>query len=363
MPNDKVERLDVLAYTVPTASPESDGTLSWNKTTIVIVEPICRGIKGIGYSYASTSAAFLIRDVLQEAVIGSDPMNIARTWASMARLVRNVGRPGVASMAISAVDNALWDLKAKLLGIPIVTLLGAARPAIDVYGSGGFTSYRLDELQRQLSDWVQSGIKKVKMKVGRDPARDPARVHAARMAIGAEPELFVDANGAYTEKQALLLADRFAEERVAWFEEPVSSDDLAALHLIRQRAPSGMDIAAGEYGFDPRYFQRMLKAEAVDVLQADATRCGGVTGFMLVSDLCVASGVPLSAHTAPTLHGQLCCAALAARDVEYFFDHYRIEDLFFEGALQPKNGQLHPDPSRPGLGIELKRRQAERYAA
>jgi L-alanine-DL-glutamate epimerase-like enolase superfamily enzyme len=289
-------------------------------------------------------------------------MDVAGAWDVMVRAVRNLGRPGIASMAIAAVDTALWDLKARLLGVSVVTLLGAGRREVPVYGSGGFTSYSLDELQRQLGEWVASGISRVKMKVGRDAAQDPERVRAAREAIGPTAELFVDANGAYTRKQALALADRFAEAGVTWFEEPVSSDDLEGLRLLRDRGPAGMAMTAGEYGYDLPYFRRMLDAGAVDILQADATRCAGITGFVRVAALCEASGIPLSAHTAPSLHAHVCCALAPAVHVEYFFDHARIEHMLFEGALTPRGGALEPDRSRPGLGLELKRPEAARYA-
>jgi L-alanine-DL-glutamate epimerase-like enolase superfamily enzyme len=150
---------------------------------------------------------------------------------------------------------------------------------------------------------------------------------------------------------------------VRWFEEPVSSDDLCGLKLIRDRAPSVMEIAAGEYGYDSWYFQRMLEAQAVDVLQADATRCGGITGFMQAANLCQAYHLPLSAHTAPALHMHVGCAAIPVRNLEYFHDHVRIEQMFFDGVPQPVNGELRPDLSRPGMGLELKRADAERFAA
>jgi L-alanine-DL-glutamate epimerase-like enolase superfamily enzyme len=172
----------------------------------------------------------------------------------------------------------------------------------------------------------------------------------------------VDANGAYSRKQAAEMAHIFRDQsHASWFEEPVSSDDLDGLRLLRDCAPPGMEIAAGEYGYDPVYFRRMLEHGAVDVLQADATRCGGVTGFLLVDGLCQGFGIPLSAHTGPTLHGHLCCAALSARDVEYFHDHTRIEQMFFDGALRACDGKLRPDPARPGLGVEIKYSDIERY--
>ena len=358
-----IERITVTPFVIPTATPESDGTLEWDKTTMVLVEAEAGGVQGLGYTYADTSTAVLVKDLLAKVIRGRPAMDVTAAWDAMVRAVRNLGRPGIASMAIAAVDNALWDLKARLLDLPLVALLGSSRSTIPVYGSGGFTSYSIDELQRQFAAWVAEGIARVKMKVGRDAIQDAARVQAARQAVGPDTELFVDANGAYTRKQALAQAYRFAESGVTWFEEPVSSDDLEGLRLLRDRGPAGMAITAGEYGYDLVYFRRMLEAGAVDVLQPDATRCAGVTGFLRVAALCDAAGIPLSAHTAPSLHAHVCCAIASAIHVEYFFDHARIEAMLFDGALVPDHGALRPDLSRPGLGLALKRAEAARYAA
>jgi L-alanine-DL-glutamate epimerase-like enolase superfamily enzyme len=280
----------------------------------------------------------------------------------MVHAVRNSGRPGIASHAIAAVDVALWDLKAHLLDLPLATLLGAARPAIEVYGSGGFTSYSVAALQKQLAGWTAAGISRVKMKIGRNAEADIGRIAAAREAIGDAAELFVDANGAYSRKQALDVAERIEPSRVCWFEEPVSSDDLEGLRLLRDRAPAPIEIAAGEYGYDAAYFRRMLEAGAVDVLQADATRCGGITGFLQAAALADAFGIPLSAHTAPSLHLAPCCAINRVRHIEYFHDHVRIEQMLLDGAARPRaDGCLYPDRSRPGLGLELKRSDASRF--
>lgn len=359
----RIERVDVSAYTIPTDLPESDGTLEWDHTTIVIVEIHAGGKKGLGYTYADTSTAELIHSLLAKVVEGQNALDVTACWEAMLQRIRNLGRPGVVSMAIAAVDSALWDLKAKLLGLPLVTLLGQVRDAVPIYGSGGFTSYSIEQLQKQLAGWANSGIPRVKMKIGRDAAADLQRIRAAREAIGANTELFVDANGAYSRKQALRQAEEFIKCDVHWFEEPVSSDDLDGLHLIRDRAPAGIDIAAGEYGYDLFYFRRMLDAGAVDVLQADGTRCAGITGFMQVAALCSAHCLPLSAHTAPAWHTHVCCAARPVIHLEYFHDHVRIERLFFDGTPQPVRGTLRPDLSRPGLGLELKRSDAARFAA
>jgi L-alanine-DL-glutamate epimerase-like enolase superfamily enzyme len=345
-----IEQLTVSAYTIPTDFPEADGTLAWDKTTLVLVEAMAGGVRSVGYSYADTATARLIHDLLAELVIGQDAMAVPGVWARMIREIRNLGRPGIVSMAISAVDAALWDLKARLLKVPLVTLLGAVRAGVPVYGSGGFTSYSTAQLQEQFGGWVAQGIARVKMKVGARPEDDWERVRAARAAIGPAVELFVDANGAYSRKQALAFAGLFAKEGVSWFEEPVSSDDLEGLRLLRDRAPAGMDITAGEYGSDLFYFRRMLDA------------CAGITGFLRVAALCEARPAPLSAHCAPALHVHPCCALTPVRHVEYFHDHARIEHLLFDGALTPINGMLYPDLSRPGLGVEFKHADARRYA-
>ena len=357
-----IRRIQVSTYRIPTDFPESDGTLQWDHTTLVLVRATAGTAAGIGYTYAARPVAALVEDVLAKAIEGRDAMDIPDCWQAMVQRIRNLGRPGICSMAISAVDAALWDLKARLLDVPLVKLLGAVRTSVPIYGSGGFTSYSIRQLQDQLGGWVEQGIPQVKMKIGRNASDDRERVRAVREVIGSA-ELFVDANGAYSRKQALLQAEEFAQHGVTWFEEPVSSDDLEGLHLLRNRAPAGMDIAAGEYGYDAGYFRRMLEAQAVDVQQADATRCGGITGFLQVASLCQAFHLPLSGHTAPTLHTQLGCVAIPFRNLEYFHDHVRIERMFFDGAPEPIHGELRPDLSSPGMGIELKEVDAERFAA
>jgi L-alanine-DL-glutamate epimerase-like enolase superfamily enzyme len=358
-----IKSLEVSAYTIPTEAPESDGTYEWSSTTLVLAEAEAGDTRSLGFSYADLATATLINGHLKHVVEGRDCMDINGCWHAMVDSIRNIGRPGVASMAISAVDNALWDLKARLLGLPLVSLLGAVRPAVPIYGSGGFTSYSTEQLQEQLGHWSSQGMRWVKMKIGREHGHDLARVRAARQAIEPHTELYVDANGAYPAKHALKLAREFVGHGVTWFEEPVTSDDLEGLRLLRERGPEGMEIAAGEYGYTPGYFLRMLGAGAVDVLQADVTRCGGITGFLKAGALSESFLIPLSAHCAPALHVALGCALSPMRHLEYFHDHVRIEQLLFEGNQKPKAGMLAPDFSRPGFGLEFKRADAERFRA
>lgn len=362
MPDEiNIKSVAVSAFTVPVESPESDGTIEWDATTLVLVHVTAGGKTGLGYSYADVAAAQLIAKTLAPKIRGSNALATGNAWQAMVRSIRNLGRPGISSMAISAVDNALWDLKGKHLGLSVAALLGQVRPQIMAYGSGGFTSYSDRKLVDQLAGWANDGLLAVKMKIGRDAAADVRRVKLVREAIGPHVELFVDANGAYSRKQALLQAGRFAESGVAWFEEPVSSDDLEGLRLIRDQGPAGMAIAAGEYGYDAPYFRRMLSAQAVDVQQADATRCAGITGFLQADALCESFCMPLSAHCAPSLHAHACCAAQRAIHTEYFFDHVRIERMAFEGAIQAKAGMLQPDLSQPGLGLVWKEADMRRF--
>lgn len=357
-----IDDLNVSAYTIPTESPEADGTYEWDSTTIVIVDVTGGGKHGLGYTYADTATAKLVADKLKQIVIGRDAMSVQGAWLAMMHSIRNLGRPGICAMAISAVDTALWDLKARLFDVPLVTLLGQVRNELPIYGSGGFTNYSNEQLETQLHGWVEQGIPRVKMKIGRDAKSDRQRVASARKAIDEDVDLFVDANGAYSRKEALAQARAFEEFGVRWFEEPVSSDDLEGLRLIRDELPGGMEVAAGEYGYDIDYFRRMLGAGSVDVLQADATRCCGFTGFLQVAALCDAHHIPVSSHCAPALHVHVGCTSPSFRHAEYFHDHVRIERMIFDGVVGPVAGTLRPGLDRPGLGLTLKRADAQKVA-
>jgi L-alanine-DL-glutamate epimerase-like enolase superfamily enzyme len=337
-----VERLDVLAYDVPAEEPESDATA------------------GLGYTYAPAAAGALVEEKLAAEVEGADALSPAETWEALAASLRNAGRPGIGFCALSAVDTALWDLNARLLERPLVDVLPRVHEAVPVYGSGGFCSYSLERLREQLGGWVGDGIPRVKMKISREPERDPERLDAAHDAIKGAAELYVDSNGAFRPKQALAWAERLrAEWDVVWYEEPVSSADLAGLRLVRERGPAGLEIAAGEYAYVPADFRNLVGA--VDCMQADVTRCGGFTGLLRAAGLAASFDLDLSAHCAPQLSAHGFCAVPTARHLEWFHDHVRIESLLFEGVLEPAEGALRPDRSRPGHGLELRRADADPY--
>ena len=361
-PEVPIESVQAQAFTVPTDRPEADGTIAWDSTTLVVVEIAAGGKSGMGYTYSSACIVDLIGKTLAEKIKGKDALLPQAAFAAMERAVRNLGREGLAATAISAVDTALYDLKARLLDVPLARLLGAYRLSVPIYGSGGFTTYSDSELAQQLGGWVvEQGCAFVKMKIGSEPGRDPHRVEVAKRAIG-KATLFVDANGAYGPKQAIALAEQFAEQDVGWFEEPVSSDDLEGLALVRAQLPVGMEVAAGEYAYTTDYVRTMLQHGAVDVQQADATRCGGYTGFLQAAALCDAFHTDLSGHCAPALHLHVACAAPRLRHLEWFHDHVRIEHMLFDGAPRPRDGQIVPDLTCAGNGLVFKHADAARYA-
>ena len=359
-----VEDIAAAVYVIPTDAPEADGTLAWDKTTMVLVTIRAAGEQGIGWSYAAAAAAAVVTDVLAGSVVGRSALDIAGATEAMSRAVRNIGRGGVAATAISAVDIALWDLKARLLGLPVTALLGRARQHVPVYGSGGFTSYDEQRTRDQLSGWVENDrIPRVKIKIGEswggDEQRDIARVALARHVIGSDTELYVDANGGYTTGQAIRVASELAGYDVTWFEEPVSAQDLAGLAAVCSQVQP--DVAAGEYSWSLADSARLIAAGAVDCLQLDVTRCGGISEFLRGAALAAAHSMQVSGHCAPNLHAHVGAAVPNLRHVEYFHDHQRTERLMFDGALDPAGGELTPDSGRPGLGLELRAADAEPY--
>lgn len=359
-----VQSVETAVYTVPTDAAEADGTLAWSSTTMVLVTVSAGGRSGTGFTYGPPACAAVVRDTLADVVIETDAFDVPAGRGAMVRAVRNQGRPGIASYAISAVDIALWDLKARLLDLPLHRLLGAARETVPIYGSGGFTSYNEHQMRDQLESWVEDlGVDQVKIKIGQDrgtaEARDLARLAQARRIIGDHVDLFADANGGYGPKQAIRVAQRAAEHGLVWFEEPVSSDHLEMLAAIRGSVDA--DVAAGEYGCDIHYFRRMCAAGAVDCLQADATRCGGISGWLQAAVVADSFGLEISGHCAPAVHAHVAAAVPNLRHLEWFHDHVRIEQMLFDGAPHATGSATRPARDRPGLGLELRTQDAEPF--
>jgi L-alanine-DL-glutamate epimerase-like enolase superfamily enzyme len=364
MTDTPIESVEAAVYTVPTDAPEADGTLTWDSTVMTLVQARAGGQCGTGWTYGSAACAAVVSGKLAAIVRGRDPMDVGGALEAMVRAVRNDGRPGAVGYAVSAVDVALWDLKARLLGVSLPRLLGAVRSEVPVYGSGGFTTYSGRQLHDQLAGWaLEQRIPRVKIKVGESwgtaAGRDLERMARARKVIGPDTELFIDANGGYGRKQAIRVMSAAADLDVRWFEEPVSSDDLDGLREVRNAVQA--DVTAGEYGYDLTYFRRMCAAGAVDCLQADVSRCGGITEWLRAAAVAASHGLEISGHCAPHLHAAAATAVPNLRHLEWFHDHVRIESMFFDGALDPAGGTVRPDPDAPGLGLTLRAADAERY--
>lgn len=353
--------LTARAYTIPTDAPEGDGTIAWSSTTMVLVEASADGVAGIGWTYGPAAAAPIVVDLLAPAVSAIDPDDTPAAWLAMQERLRNAGRPGVGGLALSAADNAIWDLKARRHNLPLARLLGTVRHQVPVYGSGGFTTYDGEQQHRQLVGWTEQGIPRVKMKIaeswGTNEARDLARMTAARKSVGDDTELFVDANGGYDRKQAVRMMRAAEDLDIRWFEEPVSSDDLDGLGVVRDQVTA--DVAAGEYGYDLGYFERM--APSVDCLQIDVTRCGGISEFLRVAATAAASGLDVSAHGAPNQVLAVAAAVPNLRHLEWFHDHVRIESMIFDGSVAATGGVAPAKLTDPGNGLALRSAAAEPY--
>jgi L-alanine-DL-glutamate epimerase-like enolase superfamily enzyme len=359
---DRIDHVTAAAYTVPGDAPEADGPFACSEITLVLARAQAGDTTGIGWTYGPAVASALIARELAAVVRDRRVLDVPGCHEAMCRAVRNAGRPGICALAISALDCALWDLKARSLGLPLHHLLGVVHPEVPVYGSGGITAHGDDRLRRRLDHWVHElRIPRVKIKIGEgrgaDEKRDLARLRLAREIVDTETELYADADGAYSIKQAIRVAHAAEDVDLRWLEEPVASDDPRDLRAVALAVAP--EVAAGGHGFDLPYFARMIGN--VDCLQADVTRCGGITEFQRVAALARARGRALSGYRSPHLHAALMSSIPVARHIEWFEDHVRVEERLFDGTLTPVGGTVRPDDDAPGLGVTLKYRDAEPY--
>ena len=346
-------KVQATAFRFPTCAPEADGTLAWDATTVVAVELETDAATGLGWTYSTAAAAQIVRDHLAPAVEHIDPMNIPAAWEAMHRATRNLGTRGVVAQAISAVDIASWDLKARLVDVPLADLLGRARDAVPVYGSGGFTTMADAQLEQEVKGWAAMGCTAMKVKIaqswGAAVERDLARVRAVRTVAGDGVSLMADANGGYSRGQARRVGAALDELGVVWFEEPVSSDDVEGLRAVRDSVRC--DVAAGEYAADLYDVARLCPV--VDCLQLDVTRCGGYTGFLRGAAIAAAHNLEVSAHCAPALHAPIAVAVPNVRHVEWFADHARLEPNLVDGVPTVHDGVIRP-AATAGHGMSIR---------
>lgn len=350
-----IEDVRVRALSFPTPAPESDGTLTWDHTGVVVVEIVAGGVTGLGWTYSAPSAAAVVRSTLRGEIMGRGVRSPALLWERMHRACRNLGTRGVVMAAISAVDIALWDLHARLAGQPLASVWGRVHDSVPVYGSGGFTSLDDGQLETQVHGWLDSGCDLVKIKIGQDwghaVARDLSRVELVRTVVDGRAGVMTDANGGYSREQARQVGERLDHLDVVWFEEPVSSDDAEGLRQLADELRC--DVAAGEYIAELADAQALC--DAVDCLQLDVTRCGGYTGWRRCAAYAHEREVPISAHCAPALHLPVAMADNGIRHIEWFADHVELEKRLINQPPPVVDGRLHPqDPAALGHGYTLK---------
>ncbi|MBV9593381.1 MAG: mandelate racemase, partial [Actinobacteria bacterium] len=339
--------------------PEADGTLQWGATIAVTVKLGCGEVTGLGWTYSSPAAAAVITHHLSDVVSGRPVADVSAGHEAMRRACRNFGTKGLVAQAISAVDVAWWDLRARMNDQSVTAALGRCRDAVPVYGSGGFTTMTDDQLAEQVAGWTAAGCRAMKIKIGESWGsaidRDRSRVEMlARLAPGAE--LMVDANGGYDVGVAARVGAFLDELGVTWFEEPVSSDDIGGLAQLRPQLRC--DVAAGEYASDLSEVRTLV--DVVDCLQLDVTRCGGFTGWLAAAAVARAKNLAVSGHCAPALHAYVGGAVPHLRHVEWFADHARLEPLLFDGIPPVRDGALQVRSDVLGHGMTIAAR-AEAY--
>ncbi len=322
------------------------------------------GFEGLGVGQASPGVREVISNALRPLLIDADPMDIRQLWDDMFWLSRQFGSGGIGALAISAVDIGLWDLKAKALGLPLYKLIGAVRDSVPVYGSGGGTHLTKDELVAEAAGYVERGIPRVKIKVGKDFGRaekeDIERVTAVRDAVGYDVALYVDANSAYHPKQAIYLAKEFEQSQVGWFEEPVLTEDVEG--LARIVGATSIQIATGEQEYSVHGFRGLLSAAAVDIVQPDVFRVGGVTAWLRIAELAETFNRPVAPHLAPLVHLHLACTIPNLKSLEYRDIDMEADRGWYHDVPQLNGGTWSPFPDRLGLGLELDPYAVERWA-
>ena len=345
--------------TIPPPRPGSEG-----RSALFVHVKTDAGVEGLGTGTGGPAVRAVIEHNLKDVLIGEDPFDVERLWESMFWRVRGFGRKGVAFCAISCVDVALWDLKAKALGVALYKLLGPYTDTVPIYGSGGWTSFTEAELVREQVGYVERGIPRVKMKVAKDFGRaereDIRRLAAVRKAVGDDVEIYVDANNGYYAKQAIRMAREFEQYGIGWFEEPVLADDIDGLAAVARATP--IPVATGEHEYTKYGFKELIARGGADIVQPDVGRVGGITEWLKVAHLAHAFNLPVAPHAVQLVHLHLACATPNLKVVEYLGVSEEGDRIWYTDFPQPRNGMWSPYPDRPGLGLELSPQAVELYS-
>ncbi len=353
----RVARVRCGLYRVPLAEPVSDAKVHTGRQAPlgdvdVLVARIATddGLEGIGFSYSKRAggpALFAHAQQLAPLLIGEDALAIGRIWERLVWAGASIGREGLAVQTVAAFDIALHDRKAKHAGLSLAALLGPHRHSVRCYDTGGgFLSATVPELVANAERSLARGVGGIKIKVGGDPREDLTRVAAVREAIGESVPLMVDANQQWDRAVARRLGRRLERFDLTWIEEPLDAYDVAGHAALRQALDTS--IAGGEMLSATRDLRRLLEADAVDVLQPDAVRIGGITPYLRIAALAAERGVMVAPHFATELHIHLA----AAQPVEGWVEYFDWLQPLFDERLEPDAGRLRV-PDRPGLGLTL----------
>ncbi|MFN8542440.1 MAG: mandelate racemase/muconate lactonizing enzyme family protein [Thermomicrobiales bacterium] len=362
----KITGITTTALHIPEIATAQDATMfrPASGQTIVFVEIATdTGLVGLGMSEA-LGVRQVIATTLTPLLLGRDPLEHERLWEEMFWAVRSYGRKGLALCALSALDIALWDLKGKFFDAPLYKLLGPYTDTVPVYGSGGWTHLSEADLIREQAAFVEAGTPRVKMKVAKDFGRagdeDVRRVAAVRKALGDDVTIYLDANGGYHAKQATVLARRFEQYNIAWYEEPVHADDIAGLAEVRRDSP--IPVATGEHEYTKFGFKELLTQGAVDIVQPDVARVGGITEWLKIAHLAHAFNLPVAPHAVSLVHLHLACCTPNLAVVEILGVQQQADRTWFTEIPEPVGGMWSPFPDRPGLGLALDPHAVARYA-
>jgi L-alanine-DL-glutamate epimerase-like enolase superfamily enzyme len=351
-----IAECDFGLYRVPPATRWEDATLQVSELEFLVARiSTDAGIEGIGFSYTlgagGTTIKNLLTDHCQSALIGSDPFERERIWHLLCGRLRRLASGGISALAIAAVDIALWDLVAKALRIPLFRLLGRNRSRIPVYVSGIDLGMDCDELRKHLLDQVQKGYQAVKIKVGKPHLQeDLERVATAREVLGSEIALLVDANQAWQLHEAIERLNAFEPYHPFCIEEPLPKENISG-HAELRRTIS-IPIAVGESLYSRHQFQEYLRSEAVDILQPDVARVGGITEWLKIASLAEAWNRTVMPHYLRELSVHLLCEQLKGGWLEDIVGGSLRDMGLVRDGESVQEGWTSP-PERPGHGIEF----------
>jgi L-alanine-DL-glutamate epimerase-like enolase superfamily enzyme len=354
----RIAAVDVHLVALPVAAGFADATRKVECVGYTIVRVRTdQGLEGIGLTYhevGGEATRSLIQYDIAPKIIGRDPMDTEVIWNELFNYLRGVGRKGLTFCAISAVDIALWDLKGKILDLPLYRLLGGGRTKVPVYASGGWTSYDDDELVAEMQDMVGQGYTHIKFKVGVDgamnPQRDALRVRKVREAVGPEVRLLLDANNCWDAATAVKFANIVREYDIFLFEEPVLADDIPG--LARFRRGTDIPLATGEHEYTKFGVRDLILAEAADIVQVDGARAGGFTEMLKIAAMTQAWNLKIAPHAMEHMHLHLVSVAPNALFLERLRLFENVTNAVFIDPPMPVAGHMDI-PQEPGLGLRL----------